>query len=72
MAKRKRWGKKYEDKRNWKEYNQKLVNRGEYYINPRFLETWLDEIKEMNAGKIGNPYLSPIAYLISCAITSNN
>lgn len=59
MVKKKRWGKKYEDKRDWKEYNGKLVKRGEYYINPRFLETWLDEIKEMNTGKVGQPYMYP-------------
>ena len=45
--------------RNWKEYNQQLIKRGEFYINPRFLETWLEETKQMNAGKIGQPYLYP-------------
>ncbi|MEK6826433.1 MAG: IS5 family transposase [Nanoarchaeota archaeon] len=57
--KRKRWGKKYIDKRDWKVYNRKLVKRGEFYINPRFLDRWNDEIKEMNNGKEGNPYLYP-------------
>ncbi len=46
-------------KRDWKAYNEKLIKRGEFYLNPRFLDTWLDEIKEMNAGKIGEPYLYP-------------
>jgi len=59
MVKKKRWGKKYEDKRNWKEYNKKLVKRGEFYINPRFLDTWNKEIREMNSGKVGQPYLYP-------------
>ena len=59
MVKKERWGKKFEDKRDWKEYNGKLVKRGEYYINPRFLETWLDEVKELNAGKVGQPYMYP-------------
>jgi hypothetical protein len=45
--------------RDWKEYNGKLIERGRYYINPRFLESWNEEIKEMNAGKIGNPYFYP-------------
>ncbi len=57
--KRKRWGNKYKDNRNWKKENDKLVKRGEFYINPVFLETWLDEIKEMNYGKVGQPYLYP-------------
>ena len=45
--------------RDWKEYNGKLIERGRYYINPRFLESWNEEIKEMNAGKVGNPYFYP-------------
>ena len=57
MTKNKR--KKYRDKRNWKEYNQKLVKRGEFYINPQFLETWNKETKQMNAGKVGQPYFYP-------------
>ena len=48
MAQKKRWGKKFEDKRDWKTYNKHLIKRGEYYINPRFLDNWLDEIKELN------------------------
>lgn len=51
--------KRYADKRNWKKYNQELVMRGYFYINPAFLETWNKEIKQMNAGKTGNPYLYP-------------
>jgi hypothetical protein len=49
----------YEDKRNWKLYNEQLVKRGEFYLNPRFLTTWNDEIKQMNVGKVGQPYLYP-------------
>jgi len=59
MPKKKRWGKKYKDKREWKRYNEHLIKRGEFYINPVFLDTWLEEIKEMNAGKVGQPYLYP-------------
>lgn len=51
--------KRYEDNRNWKEYNEELVKRGEFYINPIFLETWIEEIEQMNAGKVGQPYLYP-------------
>ncbi len=46
-------------KRNWKEYNRKLIKRGEFLINPSFLETWEEEIREMNKGKVGQPYLYP-------------
>lgn len=68
MAKKRRWGKKHEDKRDWKEYNNRLVKRGEYYINPRFLETWLDEIKELNEGKVGQPFLYPTSMIEFLAI----
>lgn len=64
---RKRWGKKYEDKRDWKVCNQKLVNRGEFYINPAFLNTWLAEITEMNC-KVGQPYLYPDSLIEFLAI----
>ena len=59
MAKKKRWGKKYVDKRNWKETNQKYIMRGYFYFNPAFLLVWIEEIKKMNAGKVGQPYLYP-------------
>ncbi len=60
--------KKYEDKRNWILYNKKLIKRGEFYINPRFLSTWLDEVKEMNYKKEGNPYLYPNSMIEFLAI----
>ena len=68
MVKTKRWGKRPIDNRNWKEYSERLIKRGEYYINPRFLETWLDEIKELNEGKIGQPYMYPTSMIEFLAI----
>lgn len=47
------------DKRDWKETNEKYIMRGYFYFNPEFLLTWNEEIKQMNAGKIGEPYLYP-------------
>lgn len=58
----------YKDNRNWQEYNKKLVKRGEFYINPAFLETWIDEIKEMNKEKVGNPYFYPKSMIEFLAI----
>ena len=51
--------KRYEDNRNWKETNEKYVMGGYFYFNPAFLLTWNDELKKMNAGKVGQPYLYP-------------
>jgi len=70
MEKTKRWGKKHEDKRDWKKYNEELVMRGYFYINPRFLETWNEEIKKMNAGKVGQPYLYPNSMIEFLAVLS--
>jgi hypothetical protein len=59
MAKQKRWGKVHVDTRDWKVYNEELVQRGEFYVNPRFLETWLVEVKDLNEWKVGQPYVYP-------------
>ncbi|MBU2523377.1 MAG: IS5 family transposase [Nanoarchaeota archaeon] len=56
MKKRK---KKYIDTRDWPEYNNELIMRGYFYINPEFLLKWNDELKQMNAGKVGEPYFYP-------------
>jgi len=42
-------------RRNWKEYNQRLVKRGEAYISLDFPESWDEELEEMNKGKVGRP-----------------
>lgn len=59
---------KYEDKRDWKETNKRLIKRGEFYINPVFIETWLDEIREMNLNKVGQPFLYPPSLIRFLAI----
>src|SRR3989344_2166991 len=62
--------KKYIVKRDWRKYNEELVMRGYFYINPRFLDTWNDEIKQMNAGKVGEPYLYPESMIKFLAVLS--
>ena len=59
---------KFQDKRDWKEYNANLVKRGEFYINPRFLDTWIKEIKELNQNKIGQPFMYPTSMIEFLAI----
>ena len=56
---RKRWGKKHVDRRNWREYNEQLVKRGEYLLALDFVENWDKELASMNAGKVGAPYRFP-------------
>ena len=60
----------YVDKRDWKKYNEELVIRGYFYINPVFLETWNDEIRKMNVGKVGQPYFYPESMVEFLAILS--
>ena len=55
----KRWGKEFVDNRNWPEYNEQLVKRGEYLIDLDFVKEWDDELATMNRGKIGAPYRFP-------------
>jgi len=49
--------------RNWSEYNERLVRRGEIYINLDFVENWDKEIEEQNAGKRGRPYIYPDTFI---------
>jgi len=50
-------------RRNWREYNEKLVRRGEILLDLDFLRSWNNELEEMNKGKVGRPYEYPMSYL---------
>jgi len=52
-----------QSKRNWKEYNEKLVRRGELYISLDFLENWDEELNRMNEGKVGRPFRFPRTFM---------
>ena len=54
-----RWGKKYVDNRDWKTYNQKLVDRGSFILDQRILEKWKTSLDRMNNGKYGRHYEFP-------------
>jgi len=41
---------------NWKEYNEKLVKRGEILFSTEFIENWKRELNLMNKRKRGHPY----------------
>lgn len=55
----KRWGKKFDDKRDWPEYNEQLVKRGEYLLDLDWVKRWKKELAEMNEGKVGQPFAFP-------------
>lgn len=57
--KRKRWGKKFKDERNWSEYSEELVKRGEYWLDLDWVKNWYKEVGEMNRNKVGQPFTFP-------------
>jgi hypothetical protein len=63
MSQIRRWGKKYVDRRNWKEYNESLVRRGEILLDFDLLDEWKDELNEVNEGKKGAPFRYPEAFI---------
>jgi transposase len=62
------WDKKYKHKRNWVEYNERLVKRGEFYLSLDFLESWDEEIRRMNKGKRGHPFEYPDSFIRFTAV----
>jgi len=49
---------------NWPIYNQSLVRRDEILIGFDIINNWNTEIKEMNQGKIGDPFHYPNTFLL--------
>lgn len=54
--------------KDWREYNEKLVRRGEFYISLDFVENWENEVIKMNEGKKGRPYQYPHSLMRFLAI----
>lgn len=59
MIKIKRWGDTYIDRREWSDYNEQLIKRGEYFLDLDFISHWEEELDSMNQGKCGAPYCFP-------------
>jgi hypothetical protein len=49
---------------NWPSYNQSLVRRGEILLGFDVINNWDTELKEMNQGKIGEPFHYPNTFLL--------
>ena len=58
-----RWGKPYQDHRDWPRYNESLVVRGEFLLDLRPLRSWDRELAAMNRGKRGGQYRFPESFL---------
>jgi hypothetical protein len=48
----------------WPVYNQSLVRRGEILLDFDVINNWDTELKEMNQGKIGEPFHYPNTFLL--------
>ena len=59
MAQNKRWGKKFVDKRDHKEYQAEVLRKYEIYFDLEFVDSWDDELTGMNEGKRGAQYQFP-------------
>jgi hypothetical protein len=51
------------DGRNWKIYNEQLVQRGELLLDFDFVENWDTYLEDMNRDKFGRPYYYPEQYI---------
>lgn len=58
-----RWGKPHPDRRDWPSYNERLVVRGEFFLDPTPLEHWGEELATMNRGKRGGQYRLPESFV---------
>ena len=54
--------------RNWNEYNDKLVKRGEMILDLEFLGNWNGEIEKMKNGKVGGQYQYPPTFIMFLAV----
>jgi len=58
-----RWGDHYKDNRNWPEYNEQLVVRGEFYLDLGFVRNWNRELRKMNESKRSGQYKFPELFI---------
>ena len=48
----------------WPVYNQSLVRHGEILLGFDVVDNWDSELKEMNKGKVGEPFHYPNTFLL--------
>ena len=65
---------KKKTKYDWKVYNKQLVERGRKLANKiktiktQVIEFWDEELKQMNEGKVGSPYVYPDSQIVFFSI----
>lgn len=61
---------RYKDRRDWHQYNDTLIKRGEFYLSLDFINSWDIELERMNSGKRGRPFNYPEAFIQFAAMAS--
>src|SRR3990167_5362284 len=59
IAKQNRWGKKVTYVRNWRKVNEAYVKRAIFYLDFNWVESWSNELADMNKGKRGALFQFP-------------
>lgn len=59
MVKQERWGPNKKYLRDWIDYNEELVVRGEFLLDLDWVESWVAELEQMNYKKQGRQYEFP-------------
>jgi len=52
-----------EKKRDWRAEDERLIKRGEFYLDIEFVESWDEDAKRMNRGKRGRPFRYPQTFI---------
>jgi hypothetical protein len=52
-----------ENRRNWPEYNESLVKRGELYLTFTFLDNWDQDLETINRDKLGRKFEFPPSFI---------
>ncbi len=49
--------------KSWHDYNESLIERGHILMDIGFIKSWNKEIRNMNEGKVGDPFEYPHSYI---------
>jgi hypothetical protein len=49
--------------RNWKNYNESLIRRGEILLDFDVIDSWDSELEKMNQGKEGRKFVYPDSFI---------
>ncbi len=58
--------------RNWKEYNEKLVKRGDINLDENIFRNWNKELKKLNRGKEGHRFEYPDSFILFIGLLKVN